>query len=130
MSTKKLITKTKYATTILVKSKSPPLDFSEVFTSIFFRSLDMAQKARRFYTQIIKTKGISDKDWEKMIEQLDIDRGSYYHMIAKLRGVGLIEKREGVWINTTHYRTWLEQTLRQVAALNDQNVTITYGERE
>ena len=130
MSTKKLITKTKYATTILVKSKSPPIDSDEVFTSIFFRSIDMAQKAKRFYTQIIKSKGIADKDWKKMIEQLGIDRGSYYHMIAKLRGVGLIEKREGIWINTTHYRTWLEQTLRQVAALNDQNATIAYTERD
>ena len=130
MSTKKPITKTKYATTVLVKSKSPPLDSDEVFTSVFFRSLDLAQKARRFYTQIIKSKGVAEKDWEKMMEQLDIDRGSYYHMIAKLRGVGLIEKREGIWINTTHYRTWLEQTLRQVAALNNQNVTIAYGERE
>ena len=130
MSTKKPISKTKYATTILVKSKSPPLDSIEVFTSLFFRSLDMAHKARRFYTQIIRSKGIIDKDWEKMIEQLDTDRGSYYHMISKLRGVGLIEKREGIWTNTTHYRTWLEQTLRQVAALNNQNVTIAYSERE
>jgi len=51
-------------------------------------------------------------------------------MISKLRGVGLIEKREGFWVGTTHFRAWLEQTLRQVATVDGYNTIISYDKRE
>jgi len=130
MSTKKLISKTKYATTLLVKCKSPPLSADDIFASVFFKSIDLAQKARKFYEQILDSKGIPEKDWMKMIEQLEVDRGTYYHMISKLRGVGLIEKREGFWVATTHFRAWLEQMLRQVAAAGGYNTVLSFDRRE
>ena len=130
MSTKKPISKTKYATTVLVKCKSPPLNADDIFSSLFFKSVDLAQKAKRFYNQVLESKGVPEKEWMKMIEQLEIDRGTYYHMISKLRGVGLIEKREGFWVGTTHFRAWLEQMLRQVAAVDGYNTLISYDKRE
>jgi len=130
MAIKKSISKTKYATTILVKCKTPPLSMEEVFSLVYFKSIDLAHKAKRFYDQVIRSNGISDSDWSKMTESLGLDRGSYYHMISKLRGIGLIEKREGTWVQTTHFRTWLEQMLRQVAAVEGYNAIITYSKRE
>lgn len=130
MSTKKPISKTKYATTILVKCKTPPLSMEEVFGLIFFKSVDLAHKAKKFHDQLVKSGGILDSDWMKITESMSLDRGSYYHMISKLRGIGIIEKREGVWVQTTHFRTWLEQMLRQVAAIEGSNAIITYSKRE
>lgn len=130
MSTRKSIAKAKYATTILIKCKSPPLTHQEIFTSIFFKSMGTAMKALKFFTQIVETKGLRDKEWRKTMEGLDMDRGTYYHMISKLRGAGLIEKREGVWLPAAHYRSWLEHALRQIAAMNGLNAIITYDRRE
>jgi hypothetical protein len=130
MSTRKSIAKMKYATTILIKCKSPPLTHQEIFTSIFFKSMDAALKALKFFTQIVETGGIRDREWRKTMEGLGMDRGTYYHMLSKLRGVGLIEKREGAWVPAAHYRSWLEQALRQIAAMNGMNAIITYDRRE
>lgn len=102
----------------------------DIFSYIFFKSIDLAQKAKKYYDQIRDSKGINEKDWMKMMKQYDMDRGTYYHMISKLRGVGLIEKREGFWLTTTHFRAWLEQALRQVAAADGYNTVISYNKRE
>jgi hypothetical protein len=102
----------------------------EVFNLLFFKSVDLAHKAKKFHDQIIKSGGVLDSDWTRITETLGIDRGSYYHMISKLRGIGIIEKREGAWVQTTHFRTWLEQMLRQVAAVEGSNAIITYSKRE
>jgi hypothetical protein len=130
MSTQKPIAKAKYATTILIKCKSPPLIPKEIFTSLFFKSIDAATKALRFFTQLVETGGIRDREWRKTMERLAMDRGTYYHMLSKLRGVGLIEKRKGVWVPAAHYRSWLEHALRQIAAMNGLNAIITYDRRE
>jgi len=130
MATKKPISRTKYATTILIKCKNPPLNIDEIFNSLFFKSLDLASKAKRFYHEILGSGGIHDKDWSKKMQEYDMDRGSYYHMISKLRGVGLIEKREGFWVSTTHFRAWLEQALRQISAVDGFNAIISYSKRE
>ncbi len=129
LSTKKPVTKTKYATTILVKCRSPPLNQEEVFASLFFKSFDLSDKARTFYMQVVQSKGIPEKEWKSIIKRLNTDRGTYYHMISKLRGAGLVEKREGLWVEASHFRTWLEQVLRQIAAMNGYNAIITYERR-
>jgi len=106
------------------------LNADDIFSSLFFKSVDLAQKAKQFYNHVLESKGVPEKEWMKMIGQLEIDRGTYYHMISKLRGVGLIEKREGFWVGTTHFRAWLEQMLRQVAAVDGYNTIISYDKRE
>lgn len=65
-----------------------------------------------------------DRDHAVLQEELDIPFTMYYSIIKKLRGIGLISKRDGVWCYSDKFARRCEDMARVV-----RSMSINKGER-
>lgn len=92
------ISNSKYKTTFLLQPvEKVEKDMLDVLECIFWRKPELSSPALKFLNEIKRRKGIEDSHWEEFCKNQKITRGQYDSIIKKLRGSGLIYKRDGVW---------------------------------
>jgi hypothetical protein len=103
------IAKSRYKTTFLlhpVKRVDNKMD--EVLECIFWRKPELSIPALKFLDSLKETEGIDDSFWEEFCKHVEITRGQYDSIIKKLRGSGLIYKRDGTWKLSDDFEVFLE----------------------
>lgn len=115
MKLKRNIGDAKYKTTFLLR----PVDGVEesmkaVLKCIFWRKPELSEPALKFLEFIKNNKGVDDSLWERFCEEASITRGQYDSIIKKLRGSGLIYKRDTTWVLSHDFMEFL-RTVLQVA---------------
>ena len=109
------ISEAKYETTFLLR----PVDgigesMKAVLRCIFWRKPELSEPAMNFLEFIKENGGVDDSTWEKFCRDSSITRGQYDSIIKKLRGSGLIYKRDGTWMLSDDFMDFL-QTVLQIA---------------
>jgi len=88
----------------------------EVLECIFWRKPELSVPALKFLESLKETEGIDDSFWEEFCRHAGITRGQYDSIIKKLRGSGLIYKRDGIWKLSDDFEVFL----RQVVSITDE----------
>ncbi|MBU7014455.1 MAG: hypothetical protein HXS43_06460 [Theionarchaea archaeon] len=115
MRLKRNIGDAKYETTFLLR----PVDgvgesMKAVLKCIFWRKPELSEPALEFLEIIKENKGVDDSLWETFCRSSSITRGQYDSIIKKLRGSGLIYKRDSTWMLSDDFMEFL-QTVLQIA---------------
>ncbi|MGC1122090.1 MAG: hypothetical protein WBA22_13450 [Candidatus Methanofastidiosia archaeon] len=115
MRLKRNIGDAKYETTFLLR----PVDgvgesMKAVLKCIFWRKPELSEPALKFLEFIKENKGVDDSLWETFCRKTSITRGQYDSIIKKLRGSGLIYKRDSTWMLSDDFMEFL-QTVLQIA---------------
>ena len=77
--------------TILIKSKSPGISHpDDFFTLIFYKTIAIREKAQLIYDSIIL-----NESPHFIKEQNHISDATFYEILRRLKGVGLISKEKG-----------------------------------
>ncbi len=113
MTMKRNISEAKYETTFLLR----PVDgvgqnMKAVLKCIFWRKPELSEPAMRFLEFIKERGGVDDSLWERFCEETAITRGQYDSIIKKLRGSGLIYKRDGTWMLSDDFMEFLQHVLQ------------------
>jgi hypothetical protein len=113
MTMRRTISEAKYETTFLLR----PVDGVEesmkaVLKCIFWRKPELSEPALQFLEFIKRNHGVDDSLWERFCEETSITRGQYDSIIKKLRGSGLIYKRDNTWILSNDFMIFLQNVLQ------------------
>jgi hypothetical protein len=113
MRMKRNIADAKYETTFLLR----PVDGVEksmkaVLKCIFWRKPELSEPALKFLEFIRENEGVDDSLWERFCEETSISRGQYDSIIKKLRGSGLIYKRDSTWMLSDDFMEFLQRVLQ------------------
>ena len=103
----------KYETTFLLR----PVDgvgesMKAVLKCIFWRKPELSEPALKFLEFIREQKGADDSLWEGFCKETSITRGQYDSIIKKLRGSGLIYKRDSTWMLSDDFMGFLHAVLQ------------------
>ena len=85
-----------------------------VLRCIFWRKPELSEPALKFLEFIKENQGVDDSLWENFCRDTYITRGQYDSIIKKLRGSGLIYKRDNTWMLSDDFMEFL-QTVLQIA---------------
>ena len=106
------IGKEKYQTTILFKPEEGiKKEINEVLKCILWKKQELAEPALKFLELINEKKGVDDGYWEDFCKNNKVTRGQYDSIIKKLRGCGLIYKKDSVWVASNEFEEFLKQVL-------------------
>ena len=113
MTMKTNISEAKYETTFLLR----PVDgvgesMKAVLRCIFWRKPELSEPAMKFLEFIKANHGVDDSIWEWFCTETSITRGQYDSIIKKLRGSGLIYKRDGTWLLSDDFMEFLQAVLQ------------------
>lgn len=106
------IAKSRYKTTFLLRPvQRVDKNMDEVLECIFWRKPELSIPALKFLESLKETEGIDDSIWEEFCRHVGITRGQYDSIIKKLRGSGLIYKRDGIWKLSDDFDVFLRQVV-------------------
>ncbi|KYK37484.1 MAG: hypothetical protein HXS48_05365 [Theionarchaea archaeon] len=113
MTMRRNISEAKYETTFLLR----PVDgvgesMKAVLKCIFWRKPELSEPALKFLDFIKENQGVDDSLWERFCVETSITRGQYDSIIKKLRGSGLIYKRDGTWMLSDDFMEFLQNVLQ------------------
>jgi hypothetical protein len=113
MTMKASIGDAKYKTTFLLR----PVDgvdesMKAVLKCIFWRKPELSEPALKFLEFIKENRGVDDSLWEWFCAETSISRGQYDSIIKKLRGSGLIYKRDSTWMLSDDFMEFLQNVLQ------------------
>ncbi len=83
-----------------------------VLRCIFWRKPELSEPAMKFLEFIKESNGVDDSVWERFCSETSITRGQYDSIIKKLRGSGLIYKRDGTWMLSNDFMEFLQAVLQ------------------
>ena len=107
------IGKEKYQTTILLKPEEGiNKGINEVLKCILWKKQELAGPALKLLELITTKKGIYDSYWEEFCKKNNLTRGQYDSIIKKLRGAGLIYKKDDVWKPSNDFEEFLKQIVK------------------
>lgn len=89
--------KPRYQTTMLLQPESGIKNgMDTILSCMFWRQPNLSKPALKFL-EIVKKKGMDDDYWPTFCKKEKITRGQYDSIIKKLRGGGLIYKRDNTF---------------------------------
>ena len=90
--------------TILIKSKSPGISHpDDFFTLIFYKTIAIREKAQLIYDSIIL-----NESPHFIKEQNHISDATFYEILRRLKGVGLISKEKGKYRPSNRFKNRLQ----------------------
>lgn len=107
------ISDAKYETTFLLRPVNGMGEsMKAVLKCIFWRKPELSEPALKFLEFIRENQGVDDSLWEHFCEKTSITRGQYDSIIKKLRGSGLIYKRDNTWMLSDDFMEFLQTVLQ------------------
>lgn len=105
------VDKHRYKTTFMLQPEKKRREMKDVLECIFWRNPELAVPALEFL-EILKESRVEDSIWSDFCEKKGITRGQYDSIIKKLRGSGLIYKRDRYWKLSDDFEKFLEKIVK------------------
>lgn len=114
--------KDKYITTILLK---PELnlgnELKEILGCLLWKKPNLSEPATKFLEIIRQENGVEDSYWTEFCRSNNITISQYNSIIRKLRGAGLVYKKDSIWKPSTNFENFLKQVVHIMEEWRKEN---------